>query len=189
MNESQLWTSVLLYWTYDNIVYHLSDFHIIDLAILLFPYQVHWQIAKILGSRLQTKGYRRKCEYKGSLWSIGKEVYIQFHKDGQPQLVRCPAYACRQRTTNRIFGNNWGKPERIQVKFCRYIVCRTQISHVRIWAPGPTGRKTAGKSDCFCKGYNEVAFLCINGTERMKLGKNVNWCALLNLNSTILKNR
>ena len=102
------------------------------------------------------------------------ERYLQFHKDGQPQLVRCHAYACMQRTTNRIFGTNSGKPERIQVKFYRYIVCRTQISHVRIWAPGPTGRKTAGKSDCFCKGYNEVAFLCINGTERMKLGKNVN---------------
>jgi len=42
------------------------------------------------------------------------------------------------------------------------------------------------KDGCFCNAYTELVFLC-NGTDRHEIRENVNRCALLNLNTKILK--
>jgi len=58
---------------------------------------------------------------------------------------------------------------------------QTQIPRVKILAP------SAAKRWVFCNGYNKVAVL-YNGTDRHEIReKNVNRCALLNLNRRILK--
>jgi len=63
-------------------------------------------------------------------------------------------------------------------------VGRTQISGVKIlasWAKGAQNGGEKSASFCNCNGYNELSFLC-NRIDRHEIrAKNVNRCALLNL--------
>jgi len=69
-------------------------------------------------------------------------------------------------------------------KILRAYVGRTQISGVKILTPWAKGAQNGGeKGACFCNcnGYNELSFLC-NRIDRHEIrAKNVNRCALLNL--------
>jgi len=58
---------------------------------------------------------------------------------------------------------------------------------VKILALCAKGVQNGGKKGgVFCSRYNEVVFLC-NGTDHHEIRKNVNRCALLNLNRRIRK--